>query len=378
MNINEVEKKLKISRANIRFYEKEGLLEPKRNDNGYRLYTDNDVKRLEQILLFRKCNVSIENIRLIFNGSKQINEVFQNQISIIENEINELDGAKLMCEKLAQEENLIENFDTKKYINIMDKEESKGNKFYNVAQDYILATEKLYQSIIENKNFKGGKKMKKSLKVGLYFLQALLLFGCSLLFDLIFKRPLDFTEAIIFSLIFTMIDVVGVKKYIESKTGEKYTKKEYLKVSFTILLVLIIALFAISLFENIYVSNKNPNENILNLSIQKDLIEIAEKKYNENEGIYAEGHKIIDYEIKNNEIYVYVNAIYGTYDKDTCNAINNTKNVLTMIYNKSKNSEGIYELKKYNENDIPNNLKDKSNVNYDDSYFKNQLNNYCK
>ena len=67
MTIKEVEKKLNISRANIRFYEKEGLLEPKRCDNEYRDYSEDDLKRLEKILLFRKCNISIENIRLIFN-----------------------------------------------------------------------------------------------------------------------------------------------------------------------------------------------------------------------------------------------------------------------------------------------------------------------
>ena len=62
MTIKEVEKKLNITRANIRFYEKEGLLQPKRCDNEYRDYSEDDLKRLEKILLFRKCNISIENI----------------------------------------------------------------------------------------------------------------------------------------------------------------------------------------------------------------------------------------------------------------------------------------------------------------------------
>lgn len=65
MTIKEVEKKLNITRANIRFYEKEGLLEPKRCDNEYRDYSEDDLKRLEKILLFRKCNISIENLLLI-------------------------------------------------------------------------------------------------------------------------------------------------------------------------------------------------------------------------------------------------------------------------------------------------------------------------
>ena len=49
-----------------------------------------------------------------------------------------------------------------------------------------------------------------------------------------------------------------------------------------------------------------------------------------------------------------------------------------MIYIKDKNKNGIYELKEYKENSIPNNLKDKADVNYEDTYFKNQLNSYIK
>ena len=49
MTIKEVEKKLNITRANIRFYEKEGLLQPKRCDNEYRDYSEDDLKRLEKI-----------------------------------------------------------------------------------------------------------------------------------------------------------------------------------------------------------------------------------------------------------------------------------------------------------------------------------------
>ena len=36
MKINDVEQILGITKANIRFYEKEGLLNPSRNENGYR------------------------------------------------------------------------------------------------------------------------------------------------------------------------------------------------------------------------------------------------------------------------------------------------------------------------------------------------------
>ena len=44
MKINQVEQLAGITKGNIRFYEKEGLLTPGRNsENGYREYTEADV-----------------------------------------------------------------------------------------------------------------------------------------------------------------------------------------------------------------------------------------------------------------------------------------------------------------------------------------------
>ena len=45
ININQVEKLTGVSKRNIRFYEKEGLLFPKRNsENGYRVYDETDME----------------------------------------------------------------------------------------------------------------------------------------------------------------------------------------------------------------------------------------------------------------------------------------------------------------------------------------------
>lgn len=379
MTIKEVEKKLNISRANIRFYEKEGLLEPKRNENKYRNYNEDDLKRLEKILLFRKCNISIENIRLIFNGVKSIDEVFKEQITIIENEVKQLKGAKIICQKLAQEKSFVNGLDTEKYINMINSEEQKGNKFYNVTEDYILATEKLYQSIIENKKFKGGDRMKKGVKIGLYIASAVLLFVFLVLFDYIFEKNIDWTGAIILTAVFTVADIICVRKYIENKSGEKFTKKQNINHFIITILIMVIALFGYYSIKQIYVVNKELNSNVLEMSVKKSLIDIANNEYKNNDNyIYAESHKILESEFKNGEIYVYVVANYGLFDKNNneLSSVDSKKCTLTMIYKKDKNNTGIYELKEYKEDEIPDNLKEKANVNYEDTYFKEQLNSY--
>ena len=49
MTIKELEKRTGLDRATIRFYEKEGLIAPKRLANGYRDYSEEDVLALEKI-----------------------------------------------------------------------------------------------------------------------------------------------------------------------------------------------------------------------------------------------------------------------------------------------------------------------------------------
>ena len=51
MKINDVEQILGISKANIRFYEKQNLLSPQRKENGYREYSQEDVDRLQTVIV---------------------------------------------------------------------------------------------------------------------------------------------------------------------------------------------------------------------------------------------------------------------------------------------------------------------------------------
>ena len=69
MKINEVEALVGITKKNIRFYEAEGLVAPRRNsDNGYRDYGEADVTALRQIKLLRKLGLPLEEIRALRSG----------------------------------------------------------------------------------------------------------------------------------------------------------------------------------------------------------------------------------------------------------------------------------------------------------------------
>ena len=72
MTIREAEQRTGLDRATIRFYEKEGLISPKRLDNGYRDYAEEEITALLRIKLLRELGVSLEEIRALQQGEQAL------------------------------------------------------------------------------------------------------------------------------------------------------------------------------------------------------------------------------------------------------------------------------------------------------------------
>ncbi|HEY4664311.1 MAG TPA: MerR family transcriptional regulator [Comamonas sp.] len=66
LRIGEAANRSGVSAANIRYYEKEGLLEPAlRQENDYRLYSDADLHRLRFIRMCRAMDMSLDEVRTL-------------------------------------------------------------------------------------------------------------------------------------------------------------------------------------------------------------------------------------------------------------------------------------------------------------------------
>ena len=65
LSTKDIEKAFGINRKTLFFYEEEGLLHPQRKENGYRAYHDEDVERLKTILLLRRMDVSLDDVKNI-------------------------------------------------------------------------------------------------------------------------------------------------------------------------------------------------------------------------------------------------------------------------------------------------------------------------
>ena len=60
----------------LRLYEREGLLKPSRSDGNTRLYTDDDLERLEVILhLTRELGVNLAGVEIILNMREKMSEM---------------------------------------------------------------------------------------------------------------------------------------------------------------------------------------------------------------------------------------------------------------------------------------------------------------
>src|SRR3569832_571361 len=68
----------------LRLYEREGLLKPSRTEGNTRLYTDEDIERLEFILtLARDLGVNISGIAIILQMRERMEELQQNKQQFI-------------------------------------------------------------------------------------------------------------------------------------------------------------------------------------------------------------------------------------------------------------------------------------------------------
>ena len=64
--IGEAARRSGVSTANIRYYEREGLLQPQaRGDNDYRLYSEADVHRLRFVRQCRAMDMSLDEVRTL-------------------------------------------------------------------------------------------------------------------------------------------------------------------------------------------------------------------------------------------------------------------------------------------------------------------------
>ncbi|MDF2543322.1 MAG: putative transcriptional regulator [Herbinix sp.] len=110
MKIQDAEKLTGISCRNIRYYEKEGLLQPSRNPaNQYRDYSENDIKSLQEIKLYRSLGISIADIHTLLNHKDTMQSIIEKRILSLQEEISHLQNLQKYCININSNENTDQN-----------------------------------------------------------------------------------------------------------------------------------------------------------------------------------------------------------------------------------------------------------------------------
>lgn len=93
-----------LSKRTLQYYDDIGLLPAKRSKENYRLYDDNDLKRLWEILLYKEAGLELEEIRRFMSSHKTQQEaLLHNKITALSEEISRLDMQRKMIESFIRQ-----------------------------------------------------------------------------------------------------------------------------------------------------------------------------------------------------------------------------------------------------------------------------------
>lgn len=104
--ISQVSKEYGISPRMLRYYEQTGLIESKRRDDyAYRVYDENAITRLRQIIVLRKLRVSVKQIISILSNSNAVEtvEIFRQNIEQLDEEITALSTVRDILTRFIEE-----------------------------------------------------------------------------------------------------------------------------------------------------------------------------------------------------------------------------------------------------------------------------------
>ena len=130
MTIKEMEQRTGLTRSNIRFYEKEELISPLRDGkNGYRDYSEEDVKTIRKVAYLRTLGISVEEIRRISRQEADLHEVLKEQSQQLEQQLSDLQQAKRLCERMLSSKEALdyETLDVEKYVTDLDEYWNQNN-----------------------------------------------------------------------------------------------------------------------------------------------------------------------------------------------------------------------------------------------------------
>ena len=135
MTIKEMEVRSGMTRANIRFYEAEGMLRPARLENGYRDYSEEDLTALKRIKLLRTLGLPLNEIKEVQLGGKSLREALGERENELLLQQKQNEKCLRICEQMREDRAEYQTLNAQKYLDSIERESTLV--FSPVASDRI-------------------------------------------------------------------------------------------------------------------------------------------------------------------------------------------------------------------------------------------------
>lgn len=149
MDIKDVEQLLSVSRANVRFYERAGLIRPQRRENNYRDYSQDDVEQLKKVLILRKMGFTVREIADMQNGELDLSDAIPHNMERLQNTVKELQGSLTITQMLARENPAFDAINVDRYWKLVCGSEQEGQQFTDICRDYLRFELEVFDSMWE-------------------------------------------------------------------------------------------------------------------------------------------------------------------------------------------------------------------------------------
>ena len=153
MKINEVSKITGVSIRTLHYYDKIGILVPTKLDNGYRIYSKDDLNKLQKILFYKYLNFRLSDIANILKDNSNSLIILEEQHKLLLEEKKKIENIIKIVEKTIK--------DYKGEINMSIEEKFEGFKKEDMKKYERAAKEKYGTDVIEeSKRRQKGKESK--------------------------------------------------------------------------------------------------------------------------------------------------------------------------------------------------------------------------
>lgn len=156
VTIKKVEEQLGLSRATIRFYEREKLFIPQRSGNSYREYSEEDIAVLKKIVILRKLGFSVSEIKDFLEQNVPLQELLEKNILELQEKMNELNGAIKICKKMQSRQEDFDSFNESYYWEEIQSQEQAGSKFLEIVNDSIGYEKQIFYKYFSLLDFDGN------------------------------------------------------------------------------------------------------------------------------------------------------------------------------------------------------------------------------